>query len=113
VGFTEKQRLPGDIVSRRNRPPSRPLPPTAALTAPAVIGHRRGIVFLMVGKEIQVDVEDLERRLRAGGPRTADDVSITTDGRRLNSREAVLEWWAEVEAERAADRLVDRSTESS
>jgi len=30
------------------------------------------------------------------GPPTPDDVSVTTDGRRLDSKEAVLAWWAEV-----------------
>ena len=30
------------------------------------------------------------------GPPTADDVSITNDGRRLDSKESVLAWWAEV-----------------
>lgn len=30
------------------------------------------------------------------GPPTPDDVSITTDGRRLDSKESVLAWWAEV-----------------
>lgn len=41
------------------------------------------------------------------GPPTPDDVSVTADGRRLDSREAVLAWWAEVgpeiEAEEAAE----------
>jgi hypothetical protein len=41
----------------------------------------------------------------AGRP-TPDDVSVTADGRRLDSKEAVLAWWAEVgpeiEAEEAA-----------
>jgi hypothetical protein len=34
--------------------------------------------------------------------RTADDVSMTFDGRRLDSRETVLAFLAEVEAEREA-----------
>jgi hypothetical protein len=38
----------------------------------------------------------------AGGPRTPDDVSITTDGRRMDSKEAVSEFLAELEAERGA-----------
>lgn len=40
------------------------------------------------------------------GPPTADDVSITADGRRLDSEAAVFAWWAtvvaDVEAEEAA-----------
>jgi hypothetical protein len=35
-------------------------------------------------------------------PPTPDDFSITLDGRRLNSKEKVLEFLAEIEAERAA-----------
>lgn len=45
--------------------------------------------------------------VRAAGPSTADDVSITRDGRRLDSKEAVLAWLAEVEADRAAGRRVE------
>lgn len=39
-----------------------------------------------------------------GGRPTPDDVSVTADGRRLDSKEAVLAWWAvgpEIEAEEA------------
>jgi len=39
-------------------------------------------------------------------PPTSDDVSVTRDGRRLDSKDAVLAWWAdvadEIEAEEAA-----------
>lgn len=55
---------------------------------------------------IRMSVEEFEARMRAGGPPTPDDVTILTDGRHLDSKEAVLEWWAEVEAERAAGRMV-------
>ena len=37
-------------------------------------------------------------------PPTDDDVSITKDGRRLDSKEKVLEFLAELEAEREAER---------
>ena len=37
--------------------------------------------------------------MRALGPRTADDVSVTKDGRRLDSRQSVFTWLAELEAE--------------
>ncbi len=47
---------------------------------------------------------ELEARMRSGGAPTADDVSITYDGRRLDSKEAVLEFLAELEAERAVPR---------
>ncbi|MCU0271466.1 MAG: hypothetical protein MUF83_22880 [Acidimicrobiales bacterium] len=38
-----------------------------------------------------------------GGPSTADEVSITTDGRWLDSAEAVIEFFAELERERARE----------
>lgn len=38
------------------------------------------------------------------GP-TADDVTVLFDGRRLDSKEQVLRWLAEIESDRAAGRL--------
>lgn len=46
--------------------------------------------------------------IRTAGPSTADDVSITFDGRRLDSKAAVLAWWAEVEPLIEADRSAGR-----
>lgn len=43
--------------------------------------------------------------MRHARPVTADDVSITGDGRRLDSRGAVMEWLAEVEAKRAEEAV--------
>ena len=58
----------------------------------------------MPSEVIRMSLETFERGF-AGRP-TPDDVSITSDGRRLDSKEAVLAWWAdvgpEVEAEEAA-----------
>jgi len=42
-------------------------------------------------------------RMSHAAPPTADDVTILWDGRRLDSREAVLEWVAEVEVKRAEE----------
>jgi hypothetical protein len=39
-------------------------------------------------------------------PPTSEDVTVTLDGRRLDSKEKVLEWLAEIESDRAADRTV-------
>jgi hypothetical protein len=39
-------------------------------------------------------------------PPTSDDVSITMDGRRLDSKEKVLAFLAEIEADRAAGRTI-------
>lgn len=41
--------------------------------------------------------------LRDAPPPTSDDVSITSDGRRLDSKEAVIAFFAELEAELAVD----------
>ncbi len=58
----------------------------------------------MPSKVIRMSLEEFERGF--DGPPTSDDVSITSDGRRLDSKEAVVAWWAEVgpdvEAEEAA-----------
>lgn len=48
-------------------------------------------------------VEELAEALRNAPPPSEDDVTILWDGRRLDSREAVMEWLAEVEAKRAEE----------
>lgn len=53
---------------------------------------------------LRLSSEEFVARVRAAGPATDDDVSITRDGRRLDSKEAVLAWLADLEAERAAGR---------
>jgi hypothetical protein len=50
--------------------------------------------------------EELIERVRHSPPPTPDDVSILWDGRRLDSREAVMEWLAEVDAKRAEESAV-------
>ncbi len=45
--------------------------------------------------------EEVIERMRRAAPSTPDDVTILWDGRRLDSREAVMEWLAEVDAKRA------------
>lgn len=61
----------------------------------------------MANEVIRTTLEKFERGLVA--PPTPDDVSITADGLRLDSKAAVLAWWAEVaadvEAEEAGRRL--------
>jgi hypothetical protein len=58
-------------------------------------------------RAVPLSSEEFVARLQAAGPPTDDDVSITRDGRRLGSREAVLAWLAEVEADRAAGRCAE------
>ena len=55
------------------------------------------------------DLDALRLAVRRGGPATPDDVSITMDGRRLDSRDAVLTFLAEVESERADRSAHDRA----
>ena len=47
--------------------------------------------------------EELFERVRHAPPPTDDDVTILWDGRRLDSKEKVLEWLAEVEAARVEE----------
>lgn len=47
-------------------------------------------------------LEELTEAIRHGSPPTPDDVSITTDGRRLDTKEKIVAWVNEINAERAA-----------
>ncbi|HVA43782.1 MAG TPA: hypothetical protein VNF50_09875 [Acidimicrobiales bacterium] len=47
--------------------------------------------------------EEWAAAMREAGPATADDVSITSDGRRLDSKEKVLAFLVEIEADRARE----------
>ncbi|MGH3369820.1 MAG: hypothetical protein ACRDPR_07445 [Nocardioidaceae bacterium] len=55
-----------------------------------------------------VSTEEIIARLEAAPPPTPDDVSLTFDGRRLDSKEAVVAWWVEVEPLVEADRCAGR-----
>jgi hypothetical protein len=49
-------------------------------------------------------IEELQERVDMyARPRTGDDVSITADGRRLDTKEKVLEFLEELARERAAE----------
>ena len=61
----------------------------------------------MAWDALPITDDEFIARVRAAPPATDDDVSITRDGRRLDSKEAVLAWLAEVEADRAAGRHVE------
>lgn len=61
----------------------------------------------MTGRKLPLSGDEFIARVETAAPATPDDVPITLDGRRLDSREAVLAWLAEVEADRAASRYVD------
>ena len=61
----------------------------------------------MARQTLPLSGDEFVARAQAAGPSTPDDVSITRDGRRLDSKEAVLAWLAEVDADRAAGRSVE------
>ncbi len=58
----------------------------------------------MTGMALVLDGEEWVRRVNASPGRTPDDVSITWDGRRLDSKEAVLAFLDEVETARREGR---------
>lgn len=49
------------------------------------------------------DKAELDELLADAAPPTDDDVSITKDGRRLDSAEAVIAFFEEIRAQRAAE----------
>lgn len=53
-----------------------------------------------------LNLAELAESVRSAPRRSADDVSITLDGRHLDSKEKVLAFLAEVEADRIAGRPV-------
>ena len=58
----------------------------------------------MTGNARLVSEQEFLERVEAAPRATPDDVSMTFDGRRLDSKAAVLAWWAEVEPLIEADR---------
>lgn len=73
-----------------------------------LLRRRGGYRGRMTGKLLPITIEELQESLDGDGrPSTPDDVSITLDGRRLDSKEAILAWCAEVEADLAAGRLIE------
>jgi len=58
-----------------------------------------------------LSLDELDERLRQARPPTPDDVSITRDGRRLDTKEEVLAFLAEMEAERAVGVNIEDLTE--
>lgn len=55
--------------------------------------------------------EEFNELLRDALPPTSDDVSITSDGRRLDTAEKVIEFFAELEAELSAAADPDAAAE--
>jgi hypothetical protein len=70
----------------------------------------RGYSGAMVSQPVMTAEEWFEG-MRQARPPTPDDVTILWDGRRLDSREAVLEWLAEVAAKRAEEATAGANAE--
>ena len=57
----------------------------------------------LVDAQPVMTAEELIERVRHAAPPTSDDVTILWDGRRLGSRESVMQWLAKVDAKRAEE----------
>lgn len=76
--------------------------------APLRIGGREAALALYPGRmaaQPVMNVEELAEALRQAPPPSEDDVTLLWDGRRLDTREAAMEWLAEVAAKRAEESL--------
>jgi hypothetical protein len=62
------------------------------LDAFSSLAHYNGYMRVLTGKELVMKLESYSL------PPTFDDVSITKDGRRLDTKEKVLEFLAEIES---------------
>jgi len=58
----------------------------------------------MPGVKASYDWDEVEGLLSGAGPATEDEVSITTDGRRLDSAAAVIAFFGELQARRDEER---------
>jgi hypothetical protein len=87
-----------DRLAARNRLPE---DDAMSIALEEVEEHRR------TGRDLPLTGEEFLARVQAAAPSTPDDVSIIRDGRRLDSKEAVVAWLAEVDADRAAGRYVE------
>lgn len=55
----------------------------------------------MADRVLPLSSDEFIARVRAAGPATPDDVTITLDGRRLDTKEKLLDWLREIEPELA------------
>lgn len=61
----------------------------------------------MAGRMLPLTSDEFIARVEGARPATCDETSITVDGRRLDTKAAVVAWLGELEAERAAGDFVD------
>ena len=69
------------------------------LLSPGILGLMEPVRPIMTGDEWAS--ADVSR------PPTPDDVTITLNGRRIDSKEKAIAWLAEIEADRAAGKTAD------
>jgi hypothetical protein len=74
------------------------------------LGARHGYSGAVDAQPVMT-AEELIERVRHAAPPTSDDVTILWDGRRLDSRESVMEWLAEVQVKRAEEAAADANAE--
>ncbi len=109
VGQREQQRhairprQPGNLARQ-----SGPGPVESRLTAAGFFGEKPNAQSPRYAGDVRpvLNLAELAESVRSAPRRSADDVSITLDGRRLDSKEKVLAFLAEVEADRIAGRPV-------
>ena len=84
----------------RNRPTRPPSPGAASIAGD---GAYHGVVTEEPFERV-LTREEFNEMLRDAPPPTSDDVSITSDGRRLDSKEAIIDFFTQLEAELADGR---------
>lgn len=88
--------------------------PTHLLAVPRNEGDRDPARYDIAVAAPVESIEELQERVdKYARPRSADDVSITSDGRRLDSKEKVLEFLEELARERTATTPHGVRTETS
>lgn len=71
---------------------------------PSGVGGQRGRTVGVVTKlKSQYDWDEVASLLAGGDAPTDDDVSVTVDGRRLDSAQAVIAFFEDLQAEHAAN----------
>lgn len=66
-----------------------------------------GSLTAMAGRVLPLSSDEFVSCVREAAASTPDDVSITRDGRRLDSKETVLAWLAEVGADRPGGHCIE------
>jgi hypothetical protein len=108
-------RLPASRVRRGRSRPVRVVDRCGSRCPSSPVTHcsERGARYPgSVAAQPVMTAEEWFEGMRRARPPTPDDVTILWDGRRLDSREAVMEWLAEVEVKRAEEAATAANAES-